>query len=166
MCMTQHDIPDSYEEAIASPQASEWQSAMKKELESLCNNDTWDVVELPKGERAVGAKWVYTVKLDHLNNVIKYKARYVAKGYTQRWSIDYYQTFAPMARLSTIRVLLQICVQNVLNILHQMDVSSAYLNADIDVDLYIDQPKGFEIEGDKVCKLKKSLYGWKQAGKL
>ena len=138
MCMTQHDIPDSYEEAIASPQASEWQAAMKKELESCNNNDTWDAVELPKGERAVGAKWVYTVKLDHLTNVTKYKARYVAKGYTQRWGIDYYPTFAPTARLSTIRVLLQLCVQNDKNILHQTDVSSAYLNADIDVDLYID----------------------------
>ena len=166
MCMTQHDIPDSYEEAIASPQASEWQAAMKKELESLCNNDTWHVVELHKGERAVGAKWVYPVKLDHLNNVTKYKARYVAKGYAQRWGIDYYPTFAPTARLSTIKVLLQLCVQNDKNILHQTDVSSAYLNADIDVDLYIDQPKDFEIEGDKVCRLRKSLFGLKQAGKL
>ena len=73
MCMTQHDIPDSYEEAIASPHSSEWQAAMKKELESLCNNDTWDVVELPKGERAVGASGFNTVKLDHLNNVTSIK---------------------------------------------------------------------------------------------
>ena len=117
-------------------------------------------------ERAVGARWVYTVKLDNPNNVVKYKARYVAKGYAQRWGINYDQTFAPTACLSTIRVLLQMCVQYDLTILHQMDVSSAYLNADIDVDLYMEQPKGFEIRKNKVCKLTKSIYGLKQAGKL
>ena len=164
--MTKEPIPDSYEEAMTSPQVSEWKSAMQKEINSLCTNETWDVVELPEGERVVGARWVYTVKLDNHNNVVKYKARYVAKGYVQRWGIDYDQSFAPTARLSTIRVLLQMCVQYDLTILHQIDVSSAYLNADIDVDLYIEQPKGFEIKKNKVCKLKKSIYGLKQAGKL
>ena len=164
--MTKESIPDSYEEAMTSPQVSEWKSAMQKEINSLCTNETWDVVELPEGERVVGARWVYTVKLDNHNNVVKYKARYVAKGYGQRCVIDYDQTFTPTARLSTIRVLLQMCVQYDLTILHQMDVSSVYLNAHIDVDLYIEQPKGFEIRKNKVCKLKKSLYGLKQAGKL
>ena len=114
MCMNQvheSDIPDSYEEAIASLHASEWQAAMKKELVSLCNNDTWDVVELLKGERVVGTKWVYIVKLDHLNNVTKYKARYVAKGYAQRWGIDYYQIFAPTARLCNKSIITEMCTK-------------------------------------------------------
>ena len=79
MCMTKEPIPDSYGEVMTSPQVSEWRSAMQKEINSLCTNETWDVVEL----------------LDNHNNVIKYKARYVAKGYAQRWGIDYDQTFAP-----------------------------------------------------------------------
>ena len=164
MCMTNEPIPDSYEEAMTSPQVSEWKSAMQKEINSLCTNEAWDVVT--RGGRVVGARWVNTVKLDNHNNVVKYKAIYVAKGFAQRWGIDYDQTFAPTARLSTIRVLLQMCVQYDLIILHQMDVSSAYLNADIDVDLYIEQPKDFEIGKNKVCKLKQSIYGLKQAGKL
>ena len=139
---------------------------MQKYINSLCTYETWDVVEIPGGECAVGARLVHTVKLDNQNNVVKYKARYVAKGYAQRRGIDYYQTFAPTVRLSTIRVLLHIYVQYDLTIFHQIDVSSAYLIADVDVDLYIEQPKGFEIRKNKVCKLKKSLYGLKQAGKL
>ena len=68
-----------------------------EEINSLCTNETWDVVELPEGEHVVGARWVYTVKLGNHNNVVKYKARYVAKRYAQRWGIDYDQTFAPTA---------------------------------------------------------------------
>ena len=154
MYMTKEPIPDSYEEAMSSPQVSEWESAMQKENNSLCTNETWDVVELPEGERVVGARWVYTVKLYNHNNVIKYTARYVAKGNAQRWGIDYYQTFAPTARLSTIRVLLQMCVQYDLTILHQMDVSSAYLNADIDVDLYINSPRVLRLERIKFINLR------------
>ena len=158
------NVPKSYGEAIASPHALEWQNAMKDEIDSLYDNDTWSVVTLPEGKSVVGGKWVFNIKLDKSNNITKYKARYVARGFSQVSGIDYYDTFAPTARLTTIRVLMQCIVQYDL-IIHQMDVKTAYLHADIDCDIYLEQPAGFEIPGNKVCHLKKSLYGLKQSSR-
>ena len=95
------DVPKSYGEAIASPHALEWQNAMKDEIDSLYDNDTWSVVTLPEGKSVVGGKWVYNLKLDKSNNITKYKARYVARGFSQVSGIDYYDTFAPTARLTS-----------------------------------------------------------------
>ena len=115
----------------------------------------------------MGAKWVYTIKTNQEGEET-YKARFVAKGYSQISDIDYQETFAPTARMSSIRMLLQRAVQNEM-IIHQMDVKTAFLNAPIDCEIYIDQPEGFEKHGDHseslVCKLKKSLYGLKQSGR-
>ena len=115
----------------------------------------------------MGAKWVYTIKTDQ-NGTEKYKARFVAKGYSQVQDIDYQETFAPTARMSTVRTLLQRTVQQDM-IVHQMDVKTAYLNAPNDCEIYIKQPEGFEQVGENgetlVWKLKKSLYGLKQSGR-
>lgn len=163
--MSFYNVPNTYEEAMASPEASRWEDAMRTEYDNLCINNTWDIVNLPGDQSAVGARWVYTVKLDSNNNVNKYKARFVAKGYAQQPGINYNETFAPTARLTSIRVLMQMSVQNNY-LLHQMDVTSAYLNADIDYTIYVEQPKGFEVGQNKVCSLNKSLYGLKQSGRM
>jgi len=112
----------------------------------------------------VGGRWVYSIKGD-IDGHDKHKARFVAKGYSQRAGIDYGETFSPTANLTSIRVLMQKAAQEDL-ILHQMDVKTAYLHAPIDRDIYMEQPEGYVKEGEKlVCKLKKSIYGLKQSGR-
>ena len=134
---------------------------------SAYTNDTYELTCLPQGREAVGGRWVYAAKLGH-NNEEKFKARYVAKGYSQLPGIDYQEIFSPTARITSIRVLAQLAVQHILTI-HQMDVKSAYLNAPIDCEIYVQQPEGFVVRGDDgeklVRKLKKSLYGLKQSGR-
>ena len=122
-------------------------------------------MDCPKGEPVVGGKWVFNLKLDKEGEISKYKARYVAQGFSQVYGRDYFETFAPTARLTSIRLLMQFTVQYDL-IIHQMDVKTAYLNANIDCDIYLQQPKGFEQGENKVCHLNKSIYGLKQSGKL
>ena len=166
MCITGNDVPQTYGEAMASPQAKEWYSAMKDEINSLHDNDTWSIKTLPEGKSVVGGKWVYSVKLDKNNDVTKYKARFVARGFSQIPGIDYHDTFAPTARLTSIRALMQCSVQYDL-IVHQLDVKTAYLNANIDCNIFMEQPEGFEKGGNNmVCHLNKSIYGLKQSGRM
>jgi len=166
-CCRLSAVPQTYHEAVSSNDAVKWQVAMEEEIKSLTENDTFTVTELPEGRTAVGGRWVYSVKLGP-DATETFKARYVAKGYSQVQGIDYHDTFAPTARITSIRVLLQIAVQYDL-IVHQMDVKTAYLNAPIDCELYVDQSEGFEVKsishGKLVCKLNKSLYGLKQSGR-
>ena len=114
-----------------------------------------------------GGRWVYNIKLGP-NNEEQYKARFVAKGYSQIPDIDYQETFSPTARMASIRTLMQIAVQHDLTV-HQMDVKTAFLNAPIDCELYVEQPEGYEIKSKNdeklVLRLKKSLYGLKQSGR-
>lgn len=160
------DIPQSYREAITSPKSTQWKKAMQEEMTSLEENDTYTLTELPPGKRAVGGKWVYALKTD-IDGSEKCKARYVAKGYSQKQGTDYEETFSPTADMSSIRVIMQKSAQENLQ-LYQMDVKTAYLNAPVDFELYIEQPEGFEKKsenGTLVCKLQKSLYGLKQSGR-
>ena len=111
-CYTMYaDVPESYGESIASPHALEWQNGMKDEIDSLYDNDTWSVVTLSQGKSIVGGKWVYNLKLGKSNTITKYNARYVAREFSQVSGIDYYDTFAPTARLTSIGVLMQCVVQ-------------------------------------------------------
>jgi hypothetical protein len=159
-------FPQSYEEAIASPESKQWKAAMEDEINSLKENDTFTLTPLPESRKIVGGRWVYTIK-ESANGSETYKARYVAKGYSQVKGIDYQETFAPTANLTSVRVLMQLAAQHDLT-LHQMDVKTAYLNAPIDCDIYMEQPEGFEVQskgGRLVYKLNKSLYGLKQSGR-
>ena len=160
-------IPQTYQEAMLSPDAPKWQEAMEDEMKSLSENDTFTVVPLPDDRKSVGGRWVFSVKLGP-DAAEKYKARYVAKGYSQVEGVDYRETFAPTARITSVRALIQIAVQYDL-LVHQMDVKTAYLNAPIDCELYVEQPEGFEVkspDGEKlVCRLNRSLYGLKQSGR-
>ena len=109
-------------------------------------------------------KWVYKTKLNEKGELEKHNARLVAKGYAQKYGIDYDETFAPVARMDTIRAVLAIAAQNQWPV-YQMDVKSAFLNGILEEEVYVDQPPGYTIKGheDKVYKLKKALYGLKQA---
>ena len=166
-CYRTSDMPFSYSQAIHSPEADECHKAMDDEIKALEENDTFELVPPPEGREIVGGRWVYTVKTGP-KKAETFKARYVAKGYSQIPGIDYHETFSPTARMSSIRVLLQLAVQNDM-LVHQMDVKTAYLNAPIDCEIFMEQPEGYEKTGKNgeklVYKLRKSLYGLKQSGR-
>ena len=159
--------PRNYHEALNSPFSSNWQQAMNEELQSLNDNDTFELVTLPEGKSPVGGRWVYCTK-ENAEGDKSFKARYVAKGYSQVKGIDYNETFSPTANITSVRALMQIAAQNDL-IVHQMDVRTAFLHAPIDTELYLEQPEGFQVKsedgGQLVYKLKKSIYGLKQSGR-
>ena len=118
------------------------------------SNGTWEVVDRPLGCKPVGCKWVFKKKLRPDGTIEKYKARLVAKGYTQKEGKVFFDTYAPVARLTTIRALLTLAASCGL-IIHQMDVKTAFLNGELDEEIYMDQPDGFVVKGQKskVCKL-------------
>ena len=161
-------VPQSYNQAMSSNNSAKWEDAMNKELEALRENDSFTLSELPKGRKAVGGRWAYTLKTS-LDGCDKFKARYVAKGYNQQKYFDYIDTFSPTARLASIRLLMQFAVNNDY-FTHQMDVCTAYLNAAIDHEIFVEQPEGYvqsNQNGQKLYwKLKKSLYGLKQSGRM
>jgi transposase InsO family protein len=159
--------PSSYEEAAQSPHRAQWERAMQEELDSIKANDTYTLVPLPAGRQAIGCKWVYKVKRHADGSIDRFKARLVAKGYSQQYGIDFTETFAPVVRFSSLRAILAIAAANDYEI-HQMDVKTAFLNGDLDEDIYMQQPDGYRAAGSQaslVCKLNKSLYGLKQAGR-
>ena len=119
-----------------------WKGSMKEEMNSLLENGTFTVTTLPDGRTTVGGHWVYTIK-EGAGGDITYKEVFVAKGYSQVKGIDFRETFAPTGSIVSVRVLCQLAAQNNL-ILHQMDVKTAYLNAPIDCEIYMDQAEGFE----------------------
>ncbi|CAL8138407.1 unnamed protein product [Prunus armeniaca] len=153
--------PENYEDAT---QDESWRKAMEAELEMIEKNDTWKLVERPFAKPVIGVKWVYKTKLNLDGTVQKNKARLVAKGYSQKPGIDYNETFAPVARLDTIRTLISLAAQKEWS-LYQLDVKSAFLNGVLKEEVYVDQPQGFvkKDEETKVYKLHKTLYGLKQA---
>ena len=154
-------IPQHWQEAILK---SEWKEAMVEEMKALKKNDTWELVTLPNEKKPVGCKWVFTVKHNADGSVERYKARLVAKGYTQTYGIDYEETFAPVAKMNSVRVLLS-CAANLNWPLHQFDVKNAFLHGELEEEVYMAIPPGFsssQTEG-KVCRLKKALYGLKQS---
>ena len=158
--------PKTYKQAVKSPNAKQWEKAMIEELSSLNKRNTWSLVDLPAGKNLVGSKWVYKTKRDANGAVDRFKARLVAQGYSQEYGIDYDEVFAPVARYDSIRSVLAIGAQHDYEI-HQMDVKSAFLNGELDEEIFMKQPEGF-IDQDhpqKVCRLNSSLYGLKQSAR-
>lgn len=137
---------------------------METEIKSIEDNRTWELVELPAEAKVIGVKWVFKTKYNEKGEVDKFKARLVAKGYHQTQGIDFHEVFAPVARWDTIRTLLGVAAQKEWTVL-QLDVKSAFLHGELNEEVYVKQPPGFEIrdEADKVYKLRKALYGLKQA---
>ena len=164
--LQEDDEPNTFKEAISCPAKDKWISAMEEELESMKVNHVWELVDLPMGRRAIGNKWVLKIKHKADGSIERYKARLVAKGFTQQEGIDYEETFSPVVRFTSIRLILAIVACLDLE-LHQMDVKTAFLNGELDEEIYMDQPTGFVKEGNehKVCKLLKSIYGLKQSSR-
>ncbi|KAJ8463851.1 hypothetical protein ONZ45_g17438 [Pleurotus djamor] len=156
--------PLSVEEARAREDWPEWKKAMDKEIGQLTDLGTYDLVDLPDGRAPVSCKWVFRLKRNEKGEVVSHKARLVARGFTQIPGIDYSETFAPVMRLETLRILLALAAKCNLKA-HVVDVKGAYLNAKLKEDIYMMQPPGYKDGTGKVCKLNLSLYGLKQAGR-
>jgi hypothetical protein len=126
------------------------------------DNNTWELVDLPEGKNLVGCKWIFKVKRKADGEIDRYKARLVAQGFSQEFGLDYKEVYAPVVRYNWV-----LAIANKLNLeLHQMDVKTAFLNGQLNEEIYMKQPPGYEKEPEKVCKLKRSLYGLKQAARM
>jgi hypothetical protein len=158
----------TYEEARRRPDWPKWEEAISKELDSLKSFGTWELVKRPKDTNVVDSKWVLKIKKNSAGEVEKYKARLVAKGFMQIYGIDYYETYAPVARLASLRILLALAARNGWYV-HTFDFDSAYLNSELEEDevIYIEQPPGYATKEHKdwVWRLWKALYGLKQGAR-
>ncbi|GKF31086.1 retrovirus-related pol polyprotein from transposon RE2 [Tanacetum coccineum] len=154
-----HD-PKTFQEAQSQ---AVWRKAMQEELAALVENKTWSIVSLPKGKHDVGSRWVFKTKFNSDGSVDRHKARLVSQGFTQQYGVDYKETFAPIVKMTTIRVLLFVTINNGWS-LSQMDVKSAFLHGDLE-EVFMKLPPGHPQSGQNnlVCKLNKSFYGLKQS---
>jgi hypothetical protein len=158
--------PRSFKEAMLSPDADKWHAAAAEEHQSLINNGTWTLCKKPPEANVVGSRWIFKTKRDERGKISRYKARFVAQGFSQRPGIDYGDTFAPVARAESLRLIAALVALLGWEF-ENMDVITAFLNAGIIEEIYIRQPEGFEQRGpngeELVCRLNKSIYGLKQA---
>ena len=133
--------PVTYSEAISSSDTLFWKKAIKNEIDSLLQNQTWEIVDLPPGAKPIGSKWIFKRKYFPDGSIDKYKARLVAKGFNQKQNVDYFDTFAPITRISSISVLIALASIHKLFI-HQMNVKITFLNGDLEKEIYMKQPEG------------------------
>lgn len=159
--------PSSVQEALTSPEAPQWKKAMDSEYQSLIDNHTWELVELPHNKNIISTKWIFRRKYKSDGSISRFKARFVARGFSQEEGIDYSETFSPVLKMTSLRLLLALATLYDYHI-HQMDVVTAFLNGTLREDIYISQPDGYIQPGKEhqVCKLLKSLYGLKQAPRI
>ncbi|KAJ1704358.1 hypothetical protein LUZ63_004137 [Rhynchospora breviuscula] len=161
--VTKEKEPEFYGEAMKQKQ---WREAMQTEIEALERNHTWTIEELPKGKIAIGCKWVYRVKYHSDGRVERYKARLVVLGNRQKEGVDFNETFAPVAKMVSVRTFLAVAVAKAWEI-HQMDVNNAFLHGDLNEEVYMKLPPGFaSSHPGKVCRLRKSLYGLRQTPRM
>ncbi|CAA7015607.1 unnamed protein product [Microthlaspi erraticum] len=159
--------PKTFKQAMASVK---WTKAVNVELHALELLRTWDIESLPPGKNVVGNKWVFTIKYLSDGTVERHKARLVAQGFTQEEGVDYFDTFSPVAKLTSVKFLLGIASASGWS-LTQMDVSNAFLHGDLDEEIYMSLPQGYTppegtvLPPNPVCRLRKSLYGLKQASR-
>ena len=154
--------PESY---LMAKEDAKWKQAMQDEIDALETNQTWSLTHLPPNKQAIGCKWVYKIKHKSDGSIERYKARLVAKFYTQVEGIDYNETFAPVAKLTTVRLLMVVAAAKNWE-LHQLDVHNAFLHGDLHEEIYMQPPPEYLKQGNsRVCKLHKSLYGLKQASR-
>lgn len=159
----QEDLePTNFREAMKSRDSDKWLHAMEEEMEAFKETDTWDLVHLPPGKHVIDNRWVLRVKYKPDGVIDRFRARLVARGVFQRAELDYDETFSPVARYDSIRALIATAANENL-VLGQFDVKSAFLYGKIDTEIYMTQPQGFDDGSNRVCRLKRSLYGLKQS---
>ena len=140
--------------------------AMQDEIKFLHDNHTYELVNLRKGKRVLKNKWVYRIKHEENNTQPRYKARLVVKGFGQKKGIDFGEIFSPIIKMSSIRIVLDLATSLDLKVEH-LNVKTAFLHDDLEETIYMEQPEGFVKRGEenKVCRLKKAIYGLKQASR-
>lgn len=156
-----HWIPTTWQQAMKHPK---WRAAMIVELNSILHNRTWDLVAVTENMNIVGCRWIFTIKYLPNGDIDRYKARIVAKGYHQQPGVDFTDTFSPVIKSTTIRLVLGLAVNNDWPV-RQVDVNTAFLQGHLNEEVFMAQPPGFA-DADRpshVCKLRKALYGLKQA---
>ena len=158
--------PLTLDEALSSPQCEDWLKATNNEITSLFEKGTFDVVDIPPGVKPIGCKWVFKRKFDAFGFLTKYKVRLVAKGFLQKFGLDYFDVFSPVSKLTTLRLLLSYAAANNTE-LKQIDVATAFLNGDLDEQVYVQIPPGLADQYPSKCfHLKKAIYGLKQAPRV
>ena len=162
----ENEEPTCAKEAL---EVRKWRQAMNEEFEALERNKTWDLVDEPKDRNIISGKWCFQTKRDGRGNLVRYKARYVARGFSQVPGADFNETFSPVVSLTSLRCVLAIAASSDMH-LRQLDVNTAFLYGNLDEELYLEQPEGFErvgVNGQKMtCRLRKAIYGLKQAGRV
>jgi hypothetical protein len=160
------DTSKTIVEAFASPDMDDWKEVVRSEMDSILSNGNWELVDQPYGCNPWVVSGCSKKKLRPDGTIDKYKARLMAKGYTQKKGEDFFDTYSPIARLTTIRVLLSLAASHDL-LIHQIDIKTTFLNGELEEEIYMTQLDGFVVKGqeEKVCKLLRSLYGLKQAPK-
>ena len=162
LAAVEDDSPATYQEAMQSDAAKQWEQAAASEYSSLMSNRTWVLADPPPSANVIKSKWVFRVKRHPDGSVSRYKARLVVKGCSQKEGIDYFETYAPVTRMTSIRCLLSLAAVNDLELV-QCDVTTAFLYGDLEEDIFMRQPEGYDDGSGRVCKLQKSRYGLKQA---
>lgn len=162
--IAQFEEPTTYTEAITCESAKDWMNAMYEEIGSLEKNETWTLVCKPTDRKVIKNRWVFKVKCKPNGSVDRFKARLVARGFSQVFGIDYKETFSPVVKYSSIRMILAVSACEKLK-LRQFDIKTAFLNGDLNEDIYMEQPEGFDDSSGRVCLLNRSLYGLKQASR-
>lgn len=164
MMLADEAEPKTVQEALSGAQKRYWKSAMEREINSLYENDTWTLIPREPEMHVLQPKWVFRIKPETKNQEKIFKARLVCKGYQQQHGIDYFETYAPVVRMASLRVMLAVALQQKMFI-NQMDVKTAFLNGRLEEEIFMEQPEGFVDykNPSHVCKLQKSIYGLKQA---
>lgn len=157
--------PKTWKQAKESSQWNQWKQAAREEYESLVQNQTWELVDRPKDRKVLRAKWVWKMKRGAHGQIVRYKARWVVKGFEQIEGIDYLETFASVVKPMSYKAIFAIVAALDWE-LEQMDVKTAFLYGLIDVEIYVEQPQGCATGKGKVCRLRKALYGLKQAPRV
>jgi hypothetical protein len=146
--LSMDDTPKTIVEVFASPGVDDWKEVVRSEMDTILSNGTWELVDRPYGCKPMGCKWVFKKNLRSDGTIDKYKVRLVAKGYTQKECEDFFDTYSPVSRLTTIHVLLSLAASHGL-LIYQMDVKTTFLNGELEEEIYMTQPDGFVVKGQE-----------------
>jgi len=158
-------VPVTVKEAMARPDAHLWREAMQDELRSLAEKNAWEMMDPPPGAQLTGSRWVFDLKRDAAGNTVPYKAWFVVRGFTLKPGVDYDEVWAPTPANVTVRAVLALAAARGVEI-NCLDINTAYPNSILDKEMYVKQPHGYEVGGNKlVCRILRAVYGCKQASR-